>query len=129
MALATEGHFVVDGRGIAAADYRTKQGCIVKIDTAADYQWVLVASNAVRGDGVLMNKPNTGEACEVVTDGMTKALCGAAISSAGLELTTDTTGRLVAASSTNIVMAISYTTTAAAGEWVAIKLAGPYAKP
>lgn len=129
MALATEGKFETDGRGVAAADYRTKQGCIVKLDTAADYQWVLLASLGARGDGVLMNKPNTAEACEVVTDGMTKALCGAAVASAGLELTPDATGRLIAAVSTNLVMAISLTTTAAAGEWVAIKLVGPYAKP
>ena len=54
---------------------------------------------------------------------------GAAIASAGLELTPDATGRLIAAVSTNLVMAISVTTTAAAGEWVAVKLVGPYAKP
>lgn len=129
MALATEGKFETDGRGVAAADYRTAQGKIVKLDTAADYQWVLLASLGARGDGILMNKPNTGEACEVVTDGMGKALCGAAIASAGLELTPDATGRLIAAVSTNLVMAISMTTTAAAGEWVAVKLCGPYAKP
>lgn len=129
MALATEGKFEIDGRGLAAADYRTAQGKVVKLDTAADYQWVLLASLGARGDGILMNKPNTGETCEVVTDGMTKALCGAAIASAGLELTPDATGRLIAAVSTNLVMAISLTTTAAAAEWVAIKLVGPYAKP
>lgn len=129
MALATEGKKETDGRGIAAADYRTAQGKVVKIDTAADYQWVLLASLGARADGVLMNAPNTGQACEVDTDGMTKALCGAAVASAGLELTPDATGRLIAAVSTNFVMAISVTTTAAAGEWVAIKIVGPYAKP
>lgn len=129
MALATEGKFDLDGRCVAAADYRTKQGCIVKFDTAADYQAVLLASLGARGDAILMNKPNTGEVCELVTDGCGKALCGAAIASAGLELTPDATGRLIAAVSTNFVMAISMTTTAAAGEWVAVKLVGPYAKP
>lgn len=129
MALATEGKFELDGRFVAAADYSAAQGKIVKIDTAADYQVVLLASLGARGDGVLMNKPVLGAVAEFVTDGMTKALCGAAVASAGLELTPDATGRLIAALSTNMVMAISVTTTAAAGEWVAIKLVGPYAKP
>jgi hypothetical protein len=130
MALATEGKKETDGRMMAAADYSSgTQGKIVKIDTAADYQVVLVSSLGARGDGVLMNAPKTGQAAEVDTDGMTKALCGAAVASAGLELTPDATGRLIAAVSTNFVMAISLSTTAAAGEWIAIKLAGPYAKP
>lgn len=128
MALATEGKKETDGRMVAAADYSAAQGKIVKIDTAADYQVVLVSVLGARGDGVLMNKPILGAVAEVDTDGMTKALCGAAIASAGLELTPDATGRLIAAVSTNFVMAISMTTTAAAGEWVAIKLAGPYVK-
>lgn len=130
MALATEGKFETDGRMVAAADYSAaaNQGKIVKIDTAADYQVVLVSTLGARGDGVLMNRPASGAAAEVVTDGMTKAQCGAAIASAGLELTPDATGRLITAVSTNFVMAISLTTTAAAAEWVACKLVGPYIK-
>lgn len=131
MALATEGHIETEGRCVAAADYSAvaNLGKIVKIDTAADYQVVLVSTLGARGDGILMNKPIAGAAAEVVSDGNGKALCGAAITSAGLELTPDATGRLIAAVSTNFVMAISMTTTAAAGEWVAVKLCGPYAKP
>lgn len=131
MALATEGHVVIEGRCVAAADYSAaaNQFKVVKFDTAADYQVVLVASNGARGDGILYNKPVAGATAEVAVDGFPKALCGAAISSAGLELTSDNTGRLVAASSTNFVMAISLNTTSAAGEFVAVKLVGPYAKP
>lgn len=131
MALATEGHLVIEGRCNAAADYSAaaNQFKVVKFDTAADYQVVLVATLGARGDGILYNKPIAGAAAEVAVDGFPKALCGAAIASAGLELTPDATGRLVAAASTNFVMAISMTTTAAAGEFVAVKLVGPYAKP
>src|ERR1043165_749737 len=131
MALATEGKFDTDGRCVAAADYNAAAnlGKIVKFDTAADYQVILVSTLGARGDGILMNKPASGAAAEVVTDGMGKALCGAAIASAGLELTPDATGRLIAAVSTNFVMAISMTTTAAAGERVAVKLVGPHAQP
>jgi len=130
MALATEGKKETDGRMVAAADYSAAAnvGKVVKIDTAADYQVVLVASLGARGDGILMNNPALGKAAEVDTDGMTKALCGAAVASGGLELTPDATGRLITAVSTNFVMAISVSTTAAAGEWIAIKLMGPYVK-
>lgn len=130
-ALATEGHIETEGRCVAAADYSAaaNQGKIVKIDTAADYQFVLVSVDGARGDGILMNKPKAGEACEVVTEGGAKALCGAAIASGGLELSPDATGRLITAVSTKTVMALSYHATAAAGEWVAVKLIGPYVKP
>ncbi len=114
---------------IAGADLSSSQGKIIKIDTAAPEQAVLVGTLGARGDGVLMNKPTTGQPCEIEEDGYSKALCGAAISSAGLELTPDATGRLIAAVSTNFVFAISRGVTANAGEWVPIKITGPYAKP
>lgn len=128
--MATEGQIDVNSL-IAAADYSaaSNQGKIVKIDTAAPEQAVIVASLGARGDGILMNRPKLGEPCELVTDGFGKALAGAAIATAGLELTPDATGRLITAVSTNMVMAISRNVTSAAGEWVGVKLVGPYAKP
>lgn len=131
MALATEGHVEIDGRCVAAADYSAaaNQFKVVKFDTAADYQVILVSTLGARGDGILYNKPASGAAAEVAVGGFPKALCGAAIASAGLELTPDASGRLITALTTNTVMAISMSTTAAAGETVAIKMVGPYAKP
>lgn len=131
MALAVEGHVEFDGNCVAAADYSAaaNQFKIVKYDTAADYQVILVSTLGARGDGILYNKPISGGNAEVAVDGFPKALCGAAIASSGLELTPDATGRLITAVSTNFVMAISRNTTAAAGEFVAVKMVGPYAKP
>ncbi|HEU4727681.1 MAG TPA: hypothetical protein VFT22_07325 [Kofleriaceae bacterium] len=128
--MATEGYIETQSL-VAAADYSaaSNQGKIVRIDTAAAEQAIIVSTLGARGDAVLMNKPKLGEACELVTDGFGKALCGAAIASGGLELTPDATGRLIAAVSGNFVFAISRGSTAAAGEWVGIKLCGPYAKP
>lgn len=131
MALATEGHIEFEGRCVAAADYSAaaNQFKVVKFDTAADYQVVLVSTLGARGDGILYNKPASGATAEVAVDGFPKALCGAAIASSGLELTPDATGRLITAVSTNFVMAISMNTTGGAGEFVAVKMVGPYAKP
>lgn len=128
--MATEGQIDVNSL-IAAADYSAvaNLGKIVKIDTAAAEQAVLVSVLGARGDAILMNRPVLGQACELVTDGFGKAQCGAAIASGGLELTPDATGRLITAVSTNMVMAISRNATSGAGEWVGVKLVGPYAKP
>lgn len=126
--MATEGK-VERQSMLAGADLSSSQGKIVKIDTAANDQVVLVGTLGNRGDGILMNNPKSGQPCELVTEGYGKALCGAAITSAGLELTPDATGRLIAAVSTNMVYAISRNSTAAAGEWVGVSIVGPYAKP
>lgn len=128
--MATEGHKVTQTL-VAAADYSAAgtDGKLVKIDTAANDQAVLISSANVRADGILMNLPKAGQPAEVVTSGYGKARCGAAIASGGLELTVDATGRVVAASSTNFVFAISRNSTAAAGEWVGVSICGPYAKP
>jgi hypothetical protein len=128
--MATEGQIETQSL-VAAADYRAAAfvGKIVKIDTAAADQAIVVAVLGARGDAVLMNNPNIGQPCEVVTDGFAKAQCGAAIASAGLELTPDATGRLITAVSTNTVFALSRNATAAAGEWVGLKILGPYVKP
>lgn len=129
--MAVEGT-VVRQTLVAAADYSaaTNQYKVFKIDTAAPRQAILVASLGARADGILTNKPVAGGNVEAVTDGYGKALCGAAIASAGLELTPDATGRLIAAVSTNIVFAISLNSTAAAGEFVECDLScGRYAKP
>lgn len=128
--MATEG-YTEQQTLVAAADYSAAAnlGKIVKIDTAAANQAVLVSVLGNRADAILMNKPALGQPCELVTDGIGKALAGAAIVSAGLELTPDATGRLIAAVSTNFVFGISLNATGGAGEWVSVKLCGPYAKP
>ena len=128
--MATEGAIrkqsMLAGADLSAAATQYK---IVKIDTGAADTVTLVGTLGARGDGILVNKPASGAVAELVEDGYGKALCGAAIASAGLELTPDATGRLITAVSTNIVFAISRNSTAAAGEFVGVKITGPYAKP
>lgn len=129
--MAVEGTFVRQTL-VAAADYSAAANAykIVKIDTAAVRQGVLVATLGARGDGIMTNHPALGAPIEMVTQGYGKALCGAAIATAGLELTPDATGRLIAAGSTNIVFGISLNATAAAGEFVEVDMScGRYAKP
>lgn len=127
--MATESNLVTQTLK-AAADYSaaSNHGKMVKIDTAADDQAVLISTLGARADGVLMNKPKAGEAAEVVVGGFAKALCGAAVASAGLELTPDATGRLIAAASGHFVIGISRNSTAGAGEWVGFHFIGPYVK-
>lgn len=129
--MATEGAIRKQGNLVAAADYSAATNAyrLIQIDTAAPDQGKLIATANVRVDGIMVNKPNIGQAIELVEDGYGKCQCGAAITSGGLELTTDNTGRAVAAASTNMVFAISRNATSAAGEYVGVKFAGPYAKP
>lgn len=128
--MATEGAIrkqsMLAGADLSAAATQYK---MVKIDTAAADTVTLVAVLGARADAILVNRPATGASAELVEDGYGKALCGAAIATAGLELTPDATGRLITAVSTNFVCAISRNSTAAAGEFVGVKLVGPYPKP
>lgn len=128
--MSTEGNKTTQSL-VAAADYRAASflGKVIKIDTAAAEQAIVVSVLGARADGILMNKPNLGEACELVTEGYGKALCGAAIATSGLELTPDATGRLITAVSTNMVFAISRHLTANANEFVGVSIVGPYPKP
>lgn len=116
---------------VAAADYSAlaNQYKVVKIDTSAADTVSLVAVLGARADAILVNRPALGGAAELVEDGYGKALCGAAIATAGLELTPDATGRLITAVSTNMVFAISRNSTANANEFVGVRIVGPYPKP
>jgi hypothetical protein len=127
--MATEGAVRTQSM-IAGADYSADGNDykIVKIDTAAADTVTLVAVLGARADAIMTNKPPLGKPAVLVEDGYGKARCGAAITSAGLELTPDATGRLITAVSTNFVFAISRNSTAAAGEFVGVKIVGPYIK-
>jgi hypothetical protein len=117
---------------VAAADYSAASNAykLVKLDTAAANQGLLCSVLGERADGVMTNHPALGAPIELDTVGYGKALCGAAIATAGLELTVNATGRLIAAVSTNFVFAISRNSTANAGEFVEIDMScGRYPKP
>lgn len=115
--MANEGKFIAESFN-AGADLSAAQFKIVKIDTAANKQVVLQASLGARGDGVLLNKPTANQAADVGLYGTMKALAGAAVATAGIELAVDATSRLIGAVSTNQVFGISISSAAAAGELI-----------
>jgi len=79
---------------VAAADLSAKQYYVVYLSAA---NTVNVSGAGVLSLGVLQNKPESGEGAIVSRDGdVTSAVAGAAIS-AGDELTTDSSGRVITA--------------------------------
>ena len=78
--------------------------------------------------GVLQNKPNAGEACEIITSGISKALAGAAIAvNADVAMSND--GHFITAVSGNVVVGTALEAAAASGEIVAVLLRNLGIKP
>jgi hypothetical protein len=116
--MALEGKQVIE-TFIAGADLSAAQFKIVKGDTTANRQVVLQATSGALSVGVLLNKPTSGQAASVmVGGGYGKALAGAAVATLYTELTPDTTGRLIGASSGHHVIGLAVTTATAAGEFI-----------
>ena len=77
----------------AGADLRTHQFKAVIISTSTVNQVTLPAGGE-KIAGVLQNKPNTNQAAEVVVDGVSKAIAGAAIAQ-GAEVEVDSAGKVI----------------------------------
>lgn len=114
---------------VAAADLSAAANKykLVKLNTT-EGQVALCSVLGERVDGVLGNNPGSGQPAEVIVEGQTKCKCGAAVATSNLELTTDATGRAIAAVSTNWVFALSLGPTSNADEFLPIKIVGPYIK-
>lgn len=87
----TQGQCITDGSKLAAADLRTKQYYAVKIDSNGKV--ALGATAGEMGYGILRNKPNTGEAAEVATEGETEAILAGTTDEGDL-LAIDANGKL-----------------------------------
>ncbi len=74
--------------------------------------------------GILQNKPVLEEACEVDFDGVSKAVSGATIANANTKLMSDATGRVIAATSTNHVVAVNLTPSGGANELISVAIIG-----
>lgn len=97
--MATEGPLIHDGsQTTAAADLSANQFYCVKITAARAVNLASTGGEAIYG--VLQNKPTSGQAADVGIQGITKAAAGAAFAAAAY-LMTDSTGRLITATSTN----------------------------
>lgn len=87
---------VFDDSFEAAADLRTKQFYLVKLD--ANRKVVLASAATDNIIGVLQNKPNTGQSAKVRLIGISKVVAGAAFTLAtNTWLTSDANGKAVAA--------------------------------
>lgn len=92
--MALEAHVQKNGACTAAADLRTAYGKAVKVTAAFSVN--LTTAIGESSLGILQNKPNTGEAAEVVRSGLCKVKSGAAIA-AGADLMVGADGRIITA--------------------------------
>lgn len=102
----------------ASADLRTHQGKYVKVSGVGTVTVTALATD--EPIGVLRNKPNTGEAAAVATDGIVQMVCGAAVT-AGAQLMSDTSGRCITAATTsNKTFGRALETSTAANQVIAV---------
>lgn len=122
--MAVEGAMLRDGNTISAANYYNPgtplsgpngsgQFLAVKLSTGADETSTLANTGGEPILGILQNSPAQGDSCDVCEVGNTKAVAGAAITR-GAQLMTDTSGRLITATSTNQVVGYAKTSAGAA---------------
>jgi hypothetical protein len=112
--MSTEGVMLRDGNSIAGANFSKTAGLAgpngsaqflaVKFSTAADRTYLLVAGANARSDGILQNAPVSGDSCDVCFEGECKAVYGGTVA-AGDYLTTDSSARLVTATTGQLAIA------------------------
>ena len=106
------------GTLLAGADLSAKQFYAVKLDSNSK----LVLSGAGESiAGVLQGKPAADESAEVMVDGVTKAVAGAAFA-AGVKLTPDANGKLITATIGDFICGHAIGTSSADGDIVAVLL-------
>lgn len=99
---------------VANADLSGSQFLAVRVATA-DFNVVLESTGGVAIMGILQNKPTAGQAADVCFSGVTKAVAGAAYAK-GATLMTNSSGQLIAATSTNQIVAYALEAALGAGE-------------
>ncbi len=102
------------GYVVANADLSASQFCAVKVG-GADLNVVLASSGGEAILGILQNKPTAGQAADVRFTGISKAKAGAAYSRGAL-LMTDSSGRLITATSGNHAVAMALEAAGGANE-------------
>jgi hypothetical protein len=104
--------FVI-GTEVTAADLSAGQFRAVKF-TATGWDFAGAGEQAV---GILQDKPASGKVAEVVADGISKVVAGAAFAK-GAKLMTNATGKLITATATNHIVAQALAAAGAADELV-----------
>lgn len=102
----------------AAADLSALQYRFVVVNASGD-----IAQSTASGDvaGVLQNKPTLGEAAQVMTDGVSKVVAGAAVA-AGAKVMSNASGQAITATATNKAVGMALAAAAAAGEIIPVLL-------
>lgn len=120
--MATEGPLLHDGsQTTAAVDLSAAQFKAVKITAARAVNLANTGGEAIYG--ILQNKPTAGQAADVGFVGVSKAVAGAAVN-AGDYLMTDTSARMITATSTNHRVAQALEAASGAGQIITVML-GP----
>ena len=89
---------------VAVADYRTKQYHLMRIGSTG----AIICGDGQRVDGILLNKPNTGEAVTLETnDGVIEFVMAGASFTRGSELAANASGRAITALSGDEAFAIA----------------------
>jgi hypothetical protein len=125
--MATEGPLIHDGAQTQAqANYSptaalsgvvadgSGQFLAVKLYASTDRKTVLANSGGEAIYGILQNKPLAGQAADVGIAGVSKAVAGAAVTR-GAGLMTDTSARLITATSSNHTVAFAIESAGTAG--------------
>lgn len=122
--MATFGEFT-PASFTAAADLSAHQYKIVKLTAAGTVN--LANADNQYSPGVLVNKPQSGEAAAVArTPGSeVRVIAGAAVGSAGIFLASDANGLAIAATSGEMVIGVSLQTAAGSGAVFRAEL-GPF---
>ncbi len=103
------------GVEVAAVDLSAAQFRAVKF-TATGWDLAGAGEQAV---GFVQNDPTSGRVAEVLIDGVTKAIAGAAFAK-GAKLMTNATGRLITATATNHIVAQALAAAGALDEIVSV---------
>lgn len=123
--MAWEGPQIKAPALIAGSDMRTKQFYMVKL--SANNTVIPCAATTDKPYGILQNKPNTGEACEVCVFGLTK-ISGDANLAAGDSIGTSADGQAAAytvTDTTKYIVGVVQEDNTAAGGLVSAMFYGP----
>lgn len=125
--MAVHEHDIKTETYLAAGDLSAHQYNVMRLSDGVNQ--INVNSNALTNAmlGVLVNKPNAaGRHATVAYGGRYKVRAGAAISSAGLFLTTNGSGRAIAAASGQVVFGKAIEIAAADGDLITVQLMDPW---
>lgn len=106
------------GTKVANADLRTSQFLAVVLNGSDK---IAVSGAGVAILGILNNKPNTDQVCEVIVDGVAKARVGAGVT-VGDKLTPNGSGQLIEATPEDYVVGTALATAANANEIIPVQL-------